>query len=400
MTPRARRAFLRSRQGEQHARVTNVELFFDLVFVFAVTQLSHSLLTTLTVQGAIQTLLLFLAVWWAWIYTAWVTNWLDPDRTPVRLLLFAMMLAGLMLSASIPEAFGTKGVFFATAYVSMQVGRSVFMLWALGDSNPGNTRNFQRITSWLVLSGAIWIIGASVDDGARLTLWALALSLEYVSPSLGFWTPWLGRSTSGDWDVEGGHMAERCSLFIIIALGESVLVAGAAFAGLAWTPETVGAFLAALVGSIAMWWLYFDTGAQRGSEVIAGSENPGRLARLVYTYIHLLIVAGIIVAAVADDLVLIHPSGISEPGVIAAILGGPAIYLLGNLFFKRAICGRPPLSHIAGLLMLVPLVPVASTLAPLALGALTTLVLVIVAAWEWISLRRKPKSGASEILSC
>lgn len=332
-----RRGFLRSRQAEQHARVTNVELFFDLVFVFAVTQLSHSLLTTLTVAGAIQTLLLFLAVWWAWIYTTWVTNWLDPNRTPVRLLLFAMMLSGLILSSSIPEAFETKGYFFAIAYVSMQVGRSAFMLWALGDSSPGNTRNFQRITSWLVLSGAIWIAGAGLHDGARLALWTLALGLEYISPSLGFWTPWLGRSKSGDWDVEGGHMAERCSLFIIIALGESVLVSGAAFAGLEWTPEAVSAFVAAFVGSIAMWWIYFDTGAERGSELIAASANPGRLARLVYTCIHLLIVAGIIVAAVADDLVLIHPTGVSKPSAIAVIIGGPAIYLFGNVLFKQAI---------------------------------------------------------------
>lgn len=382
------RDLLRPRHAK--ARVTNIELFFDLVFVFAVTQLSHSLLKALTVTGAIHVALLFLAVWWVWIYTSWVTNWLDPERAPVRLLLFALMLAGLILSASIPEAFEAKGISFALAYVSMQAGRSAFVLWALGDASPVNTRNFQRITAWLTFSGVFWIIGAFAPEQARLAWWSLALGIEYIAPSLGFWAPGLGRSTTVDWDVEGGHLAERCSLFIIIALGESVLVTGASFAALGWTPETLAAFAAALGGSIAMWWIYFDTGAERGAALIQASTNPGRLARLVYTYIHLLIVAGIIVSAVADELVLAHPAGMAKLDAIAIILGGPAIYLAGNALFKRAICGRLPLSHLAGLAMLLLLLPVTPVLSSLTLGAATTVILAIVASWEWNSLRRKP----------
>jgi Bacterial low temperature requirement A protein (LtrA) len=200
---------------------------------------------------------------------------------------------------------------------------------------------------------------------------------------------WLGRSTTSDWDVEGGHLAERCSLFIIIALGESVLVTGAAFAGLAWTPETASAFAVDFAGSVAMWWIYFDTGAERGASLIEASENPGRRARLVYTYIHLLIVAGIIVSAVADDLVLAHPAGHGHFDAIAVILGGPAIYLAGNALFKWAICGRWPLSHLAGLTMLIALISVAAALSALALGAVTSVILAIVAVWEWRSLRRE-----------
>ena len=255
-SPERRAGLLRARGAHEHARVTNVELFFDLVFVFAVTQLSHSLLKNLTPLGAARTALLFLAVWWVWIYTSWVTNWLDPERTPVRLLLFALMLAGLVLSTSIPQAFDAKGLAFALAYVFMQVGRSLFMVWALGDSSPGNVRNFQRITAWLALAGVFWIAGAFAEGGVRLGLWGAALAVEYVSPAVGFWTPGLGRSTTDDWDVEGGHLAERCSLFIIIALGESLLVTGATFEGLPWTAPTVAAFAVAFVGSVAMWWIY------------------------------------------------------------------------------------------------------------------------------------------------
>ena len=379
---------LRPRRGHEDSRVTFVELFFDLVFVFAVTQLSHLLLAHLSVLGVIQTTLLLMAVWWVWIFTAWVTNWLDPDQAPVRLMLFALMLAGLVLSTSLPQAFEASGLAFAAAYVFMQVGRSLFTLWALGGHRPGSRRNFQRITLWLALSGVFWIGGGLAGHGARLGLWSVALLIEYLSPSVGFWAPSLGRSTTADWDIEGGHIAERCGLFIIIALGESILVTGATFDALGWAPVTAAAFLAAFVGSVAMWWIYFNIGAVRGSRLIASSADPGRLGRLAYTYLHLPLVAGIIVAAVGDELVLAHPTGHGNPAATAAILGGPALYLAGNLLFKRATAERLPLSHLGGLVLLALLIPLAGLASPLAIATAATLVLVLVAAWEWRSLGR------------
>lgn len=386
---------LRPRVGHQHSRVTYVELFFDLVFVFAITQLSHTLLEHLSLGGLLQATLLFMAVWWVWIYTSWVTNWLDPEKTPVRLLLFALMLAGLVLSTSIPQAFGSKGLAFAGAYVFMQVGRSLFMLWALKGDNPGNYRNFQRITCWLVLSGLFWIAGAFAEGDTRFALWVVALVIEYISPSLGFWTPGLGASTTSDWDVEGGHLAERCALFVIIALGESVLVTGATFGKLAWTPVSVAAFLVAFVGSVAMWWIYFNIGAERGSRQIAAAEDPGRLARLVYTYLHLPLVAGIIVAAVGDELVLAHPTGHTDVKTAAVLLGGPALYLFGNLLFKRASAKHFPLSHLVGLGLLALLVPAATVASPLMFSGATALVLVIVAIWETRSFRPSRTNAAT-----
>jgi low temperature requirement protein LtrA len=391
----ARASFLRTRHAHEHGRVTFVELFFDLVFVFAVTQLSHGLLAHLTIPGVAQTALLLMAVWWVWIYTSWVTNWLNPERTPVRLMLFVLMLAGLVLSTSIPDAFGSTGLTFASAYVFMQVGRSLFMLWALHRHSPGNFRNFQRITAWLVISGIFWLAGGLAEGATRFALWAVALLLEYLAPSMGFWTPRLGRSTTADWDVEGGHMAERCGLFIIIALGESILVTGATFSTLEWTPATAAAFVAAFLGSVAMWWIYFSIGAERGSRLIAGSADPGRLARLAYTYIHLPIVAGIIVAAAADELVLAHPTGHTGVETMAAALGGSALYLVGNMLFKQATANRVPLSHLVGLLLLVSLIPLSSVASPLVLATATALVLVLVAAWEWISLGRGPSAASN-----
>jgi low temperature requirement protein LtrA len=375
-------SLLRVRDGHGHARVAFVELFFDLVFVFAITQLSHHLLAHLTVAGLVQTTLLFMAIWWVWIYTTWVTNWLDPDRTSVRLLLFALMLAGLVLSTSIPDAFGSKGLAFAGAYVCMQLGRTLFMLWALKGNNEGNYRNFQRIGCWLALSAIFWIWGGLAEGDTRFTLWVVALAIEYVSPSVRFWTPGLGASTTSDWDVEGGHLSERCGLFVIIALGESILVTGSTFGKLPWTPATIAAFVVAFIGSVAMWWVYFNVGAERGSRHISESSDPGRLARLAYTYLHLLLVAGIIVVAVGDELVLAHPEGHTHAKTAAVLIGGPALYLLGNMLFKPVSAKRLPLSHQVGLGLLVLLIPVAHSLSPLLLSGATTLVLAVVATWE------------------
>ena len=365
-------------------------LFFDLVFVFAVTQLSHSLIEHFSFAGAAQILLLTLAVWWVWIYTTWVTNWLDPEKLPVRLALIVLMLLGLILSASIPKAFESRGLAFACAYVCMQVGRSLFFIWAV-QGHPVMVRNFQRILVWLALGGVFWIAGGLANDSVRLGLWALALAVEYVAPSVGFRVPGLGRSTTSDWDVEGRHMSERCALFIIIALGESVLVTGATFAGLAWTPATVAAFIVSFVGSVAMWWLYFDASAEFGTETIAGSRDPGSVARLSYTYVHPFLVAGIVLAAVADEFVLAHPAGHTEPKVAVAVLGGTALYIVGITLFKWTITGIFPASHLVVVLGLALMIPAAQVLSPLALSAAATFVLVALAAWERGTRRACPQ---------
>ena len=386
----ARASHLRVRHGHEHSRVTFVELFFDLVFVFAVTQLSHGLLHHLTPLGALQTGMLMLAVWWAWIDTAWITNWLDPQRPAVRLLLFALMLAGLVLSSSIPKAFEDRALPFALAYLLMQTGRNLFMLWALKNHDPGNYRNFLRITLWHAAAAPFWLAGCWDTGPSRLAWWAVAVAIESVAPIAGFWLPWLGRSTTTDWTVEGGHMAERCGLFIIIALGESILVTGANFAGATWTAEHIGAFLGAFAGSVAMWAVYFNVGAERASRLIAASDDPGRMARSGYTYFHILIVAGIIVVAVGDELVLHHPSGHVDTKTALVLLGGPAMYLLGNALFKRLSAPYFPLSHLVGLSLLALLAPGSALGTPLTMSAATTAVLIIVAVWEAISLRGVP----------
>jgi low temperature requirement protein LtrA len=386
-----RGALFRPIVPNQHSRVTYAELFFDLVFVFAVTQVSHTLLGRFTPLGAVQTTMLFLAVWWVWVYTSWVTNWLNPETTPVRILLFLLMLGGLVLSTSIPKAFESRGLWFAMAYAGMQVGKTIF-LWASTSQNQTLARmNAVRITVWLSVSAVFWIAGGFAEGYSRLVFWAVALTIEYISPAARFWIPKYGASEVADWVVEGGHMAERCAGFIIIALGESIVVTGATFADLPWTVATVSAFASAFIGAIAMWWIYFHKGAEAGSEKLSKSAESGRLARLAYTYLHLPIVGGIILAAVADELVLKHPHGQSDLRTVLSAVGGPLVFLVGTVLFKHAIRGFLQLSHGVGIIALLATGWLGRDLSPLWLSTLTTAIMIVVAVWESLSLGSKPQ---------
>jgi len=380
-------SLFRPLQPKQHSRVTYAELLFDLVFVFAVTQISHTLLGRFTPLGALQTTLLFLAVWWVWVYTSWITNWLNPELTPVRLLLFLLMLGGLVLSTSIPKAFENRGLWFALAYAAMQVGRTIFLLASVPGTRPSIRMNAIRILIWLSASAVFWIIGGLREGETRLALWAVALAIEYISPAARFWVPKYGASAIEDWALEGGHMAERCAGFIIIALGESIVVTGGTFADLTWTTETVVAFASAFAGSLAMWWIYFHKGAEAGSELISNSSEPGRLARLAYTYLHMPIVAGIILSAVADELVLQHPEGHADIRTVLSAIGGPLLFLIGTILFKQAIRGWLQPSHGVGIAALCVLGWFGGALSPLMLSIVTSALMIVVAAWESISLR-------------
>jgi low temperature requirement protein LtrA len=393
-------SLFRTRGTQEGDRVESIELFFDLVFVFAITRLSHALLENLSLAGVVRTSLLIVAVWWVWIYTTWVTNWLAPERTPVRIWLFVMMIAGLLMAVSIPQAFGEYAIVFASTYVFMQVGRTAFFLWAARTAPLDMQRNFQRILAWMCVSGAFWMGGALVRDH-QLMLWSIALGLELLGPAAGYRTPGLGRSDPGSWNVSGTHMAERCGLFVIIALGESLLMTGVAFSELRWTPASLTAFASAALASILMWWIYFDTGAGRAHHRIAQSRDPGRQARLAYTYLHTIIIAGIIVSAVADEIVLAstgdgeHGAHGSEHGWMV-VLAGPLIYLTGAALFKWVTNDRltPPLSHLAGLALLLALIWPAQghLLSTLGLGVASTLVLLVVAVWEHIALGRPART--------
>jgi low temperature requirement protein LtrA len=384
---------LRVRDGHE-AKVTSVELFFDLVYVFAVTQLSHVLLHHLSFAGAAETLILWFAVWLGWQYTCWVTNWFDPDARAIRLMLFALMLAALVMSAAIPQAFGDRGLVFALAYVAIQVGRTVFVLALLGRDHA-LAPNFTRMLAWLLVSACFWIGGAFAGHELRMLLWAVAVLVEYVSPMVGYVFPGLGRSRTDEWTIEGGHLAERCQLFVIVALGETIMVTGARLSEIeAWDAPILIAFLVAFLGTLGAWWIYFGTSSQDGSAAIAESEDPGRMGAYFH-YVHAVLVAGIIVMAVGNDLVLAHPDGRMNAALTAALIGGPAIYLVGGGIYKRIVYGSFPPSHIGGLVALAALALFAGTTDLLMVGGLTSALLLAVALWEYFGRAKERNARAA-----
>ena len=389
-TPAAKGPLLRS-ADEESQRVNTIELFFDLVYVFAVTQLAHSLVGHLTVRGALETAVLLLAIWQAWINTTWVATWFSPEKDQVRALLVAIMLGSLVISAAIPEAFGARGLPFALTYAVLAVLRNVFVI-AHTREDPSLRRNFQRIFLWSTASGLLWVVGAMVEDDLRLGIWLAAVAVEYAGPALGFLSPRLGKSTTEDWStIAGGHLHERCQLFIILALGESILVTGRSVAGLPFHASTAAAFVVAFLGSVGLWWIYFDKAAEDAGKEIEESDDPGRLGRSAYTYFHVPMVAGIIVTAVGDELVIAHPSGQASPSEIATILGGPALFLLGHALFKLSSFKRVSVSRLVAIGALGGLWLASGALSPLALTGGSTVVIGMVAIWDRFAHRDSPE---------
>ena len=370
-------ALLRDRSGVQ--RVTNIELFFDLVYVFAVTQLSHYLLGHANLRGALQAGLLLAMVWVIWSYTTWVTNWLDPELLPVRLLLVVLMLISLAMSASLPRAFEDLGLWVGGAYAIQQIGRSLFMVIALR-GHPLEA-NFQRILAWCVASSALAVAGGLAHGNARALLWLGAVCVDLLGGVVAFYTPGLGRSRTSDWTIEGGHFAERCQAFILIALGESIVIIGATLTGVKEiTAASVASFVVAFAGSVALWWLYFDQSAGAAAEMIARSDDPGRLGRSAYQLIHPVMVAGIIVTAAADEKMLSDPGQPASTAAAWMILGGPALFLTGHAAFKLVVwrvISWPRLAGIAGLALLAAAAP---AIPALALATCAAAVVVAVAA--------------------
>jgi low temperature requirement protein LtrA len=385
MTLFAKTNYLRDRDAE--APVTQIELFFDLVFVFAVTQLSTELRTHLTPVGLLDSFILFAAVWWVWIFTSWVTNWLDPQARPVRIMLVLLMFLALVLGAALPDAFGHRSLAFAAAYVAMQLGRSLFMVWAVRHHDDSNFRNMTRISTWAACAGIFWLAGGLLPNH-RTALWLIALAIDLVSPAAGFLVPGLGRSLTADWEIESHHLAERCAGFILIALGESITVTGETFFELAWTAQDSFAFGAAFCGIVSLWWIYFDRAAARTAEAFARSDDRGRIARGAYTYVHALLVGGIITVASGDFMLLEHPDHMNVAGA-AMILGGPALFLAGNGVFRRWLHPKFPPSHVYGILLLAGLAVAAPYISPLILAWAVAAALIIVIIISHLVLRRQ-----------
>ena len=381
------------REAGVEQRTTTLELFYDLVFVFAVTQVSHLLLGHLTWEGAGQAALVLLVVWWSWNYTTWVTNELDPSSSVVRLLLIALMLASLLMAIAIPQAFGAKALLFAASYVAIQVGRHSFLTFVAADRGTVERERAARILTWFVVAGVLWIAGALADGSARTVVWLVALTLDYGAPLVTFWVPGRPRLRPEVWDVGTAHFAERFQLFIIIALGESIVVTGATAAVLDLTTARITALALAFLSTAALWWLYFNLVAAIAERRLAQAEHRTVLARDAYTYLHVAIVAGILLSAVGDELVIAHPTDELPSAELTAVVCGPALYLLAHVALRLRMTHAISTRRLAGAVACLA-VGVIGTFAPaLAVSAMLLAVLVAVIVADQVVATRRRRRG-------
>jgi low temperature requirement protein LtrA len=385
--------FQRVRRPGEEQRTTALELFYDLVFVFAVTQVSHLLLDQLDWTGVGQATLALLVVWWAWNYTTWVTNELDPESAVVRVVLIALMLASLMLAVAIPRAFGADALLFAGSYVAIQVGRHTFLTFASASRGTIERERAGRILTWFLAAGTLWIAGALADGTARTLLWIAALALDYGAPLVVYWVPGRKRLAGAAWDVQVGHFAERFQLFVIIALGESIVITGATTSDLGIDLSRGVAFAVAFLTTAAMWWLYFTYVARMAERRLELAADRTTVARDGYTYLHVVMVAGVIVSAVGDELVIAHPTEELPGPELAAVVAGPAIYLLAHTLFRLRMAGSLSVRRLTGAIACVAVAAAGPFVPALAVGALVLAVLVAVIASEHRAAARRRARG-------
>lgn len=375
MTDRSRTPSL-VRPREVARAVTPLELFFDLVYVFTVSQLAHHLLGHVDAQGMAETLVLTLAVMYAWFMTVWTSNWLDADRQPVRLLLLCLMFASLVMSTSVAEAFGDRAWLFVVGYLSIQIGRTTFAVWAFRGHRL--YRHFANALVWEVGTGLIWIAGIAVEGDARLALWLLATVITYGGVIAGHPLPGRKSPFSSDSQIYAEHLLERFRLFFLIALGETVLTLGNAFAGEPVEADRLLVLAVAFTGSVALWWCYFHRAEEIGVRAVQETASPSRLVGWGnYTLIAMVI--GIIAIAVGDELAIAHPHDPTTLAISVLIFGGPAVFLLAQLGFMHRATGAVPRSRVIACLALLVLALLTAPLSLLVAVIASTAVLVGVA---------------------
>jgi low temperature requirement protein LtrA len=377
------------RQDESGQRVTPLELFFDLVFVFAITQVTGFLADDPTWGGLLRALLLLGALWWAWAAYAWLTNTLNPEEGAVRLVVFGVIASMLVVSLAVPNAFGADGVTFGVAYFVVRA--SHIGLYAIaGRGDPDLLRAVVRTLPTAVIGPALLVIAAFLDGAAQLGLWGAALAIDYLGVLVG---------RMRGWRVSPEHFVERHGLVVIIALGESIVAIGVGAAGL---PLDAGVIAAALLGiavTASLWWAYFDWVAFVAQARLAEATGQERaaLARDLYSYLHLPMVAGIVLFALGLKATLGDVGGTLPTIPALGLCVGVALYFLAHVASRLRIGGGLGHGRPVATLLLLGLFPLAGVVPALAALGLVAAVCAALIAYEalrypyarqWIRSRR------------
>ncbi|MEU8301290.1 low temperature requirement protein A [Micromonospora sp. NPDC048909] len=375
------------RKLEDTARASFLELFFDVVLIFALRALAQQLLNNLTWSGAYQALVMLLTIGWVWSRTAAATAQLDPRRAPVQLLVIATMVGALVLSAAIPEAFGKTGLIFAVTFLVIQVGRSLFLVVLLRGHELQHAAG--RAAIWHAATGVPWIIGAIAPSTVRTALWTLAIVLIYVARWFNYPLSGLRRLAGPQSHAGGEPLADRYRTMFVIALGELILTIGSSLTSRGFATDRTLAFVVTFAGAALIWRTYIFRAGEDIGPAVEASANPDRLGALV-NYAHLIMIAGLVVASVGAELVIDDPFGDPRANATITILGGTALYLAGRILLQYLVFGRISRSRFIGLLALACLVPPMLLAPPLAVAAASGAVLTAIAIADNRRVRRQP----------
>jgi low temperature requirement protein LtrA len=305
-------------------RVTPLELFFDLVFVFAITQVTSLVSREPTWQGLGKGVLVLVLLWWAWAAYAWLTSTVDPEEGIVRLAMFGAMAAMLVASLSVPGAFGDDALVFAAAYTVVRIAH--LGLYALaGRGDPELLHAVATIAPTSLASSALLFGAAALDGAAQAAVWVAAVAIDLLGPVV---------SRGRGWHLAAGHFAERHGLIVIIAIGESIVAVGVGTFAIG--PGVIAAAVLALVVAAALWWLYFDVVALVAERRLREATGAAQalLARDSYSYLHFPMVVGIIFFALGVKKTLAHVDDPLETVPAVALCGGVALYLLAHVAFR------------------------------------------------------------------
>jgi low temperature requirement protein LtrA len=312
--------------AEREQRVTPLELFFDLVLVYAITQVTQLMSDDPTWQGLGRGLLILAALWWAWTGYAWLTNSLEPEEGPVRAGMFAAMAAMLVVALAVPEAFDADAVLFGIAYLIVRLLH--LLLYAIaGKRDPDLLGAVLRMVPSATLAPLIIVAAGFIDGRAQAALWVIALTIDYLGVLVG---------RGQGWRVSPAHFAERHNLIVIIALGESIVAIGIGAAGVSLTPGIVAAAVLGIVVITALWWAYFDVYAvvaQRQLSEMRGVARA-RLARDYYSYLHLPMIAGIVLFALGLKKTIEQVGDPLATVPAVALCGGLAVFFLTHVAFR------------------------------------------------------------------
>jgi low temperature requirement protein LtrA len=358
----------------EEERVTPLELFFDLVFVLAITQCTALMSAHPAWEGLAQGLLILGMLWWAWVGYAWLTSVVDPEEGEVRLVIIAAMAALLVISLCVPHAFGGLALEFALGYAAVRAAHIALFLLASRDE-PGLRRSTLGLAASTSVAVALLVAASFFDGATQLSLWALALVLDMGGPYF--------FGTEG-WKLVAGHFAERHGLIVIIALGESIVAIGIGAHG----QLTYGVAAAAVLGMAlvaGMWWVYFDVVALVSSRRLVEAESgyvQNAMARDSYSYLHYPMVAGIVLVALGLKTTIGDVGGPLEAVPAFALLGGLAAYLLGLVGFRYRHVKSINRQRLGLSLLLLALVPVAVELPAIAVLAGIAAMLGALVAWE------------------